>query len=221
LAKPFDEWTYFHATIRPEKLGELARLAWETEMADNDDAARGREAALKVRKGKVTARRAKVAELYPAHSTTEIAEMLGWRQSTIANDVKALGISAPVGPRRKYPKPEPRECRTCGKTFPPHDASQVARGDGRYCSRLCARRSPEGREVGRRAATERHQRAEEELARLNGAGYLIIRQVAAERKVTESAVSQWITRGLLKAERRVIDGTPPSPRTRRAALQNL
>jgi DNA invertase Pin-like site-specific DNA recombinase len=86
--------------------GAAARGAQEGDEAK----ARGREAALVVRRSKKQERQAAVRKLYPGLSTTNIAAELGCAQSTIANDVKELDLSAPVGPRRKHPKPEPREC---------------------------------------------------------------------------------------------------------------
>jgi hypothetical protein len=160
-------------------------------MVDDDGAARGREAALKVRRMKLSDRRARVAELYPELSTTEIAAELGCAQSTIANDIIALGISAPVGPRRKYPEPEPRQCEECGVTFRP-TASQIERGYGKLCSEECKRHRG-----GRRATTERHARADERLERMNAAGYLTMRQTADEIKCAESALQRYVELGYL------------------------
>jgi hypothetical protein len=171
-------------------------------MVEGDGAARGREAALKVRRMKLSERRSRVAELYPEQSTTEIAVTLGVAQSTIANDVIALGISEPVGPRRKHPKPEPRECEECGRTFTPKDASQDVRGYGKLCSEECKRHRG-----GLKAATDRHRRADEELARVNAAGYLTMRQAADEIKCAESALHRYVEIGYLEtAGRRRVEG---------------
>jgi hypothetical protein len=121
--------------------------------------------------------------------------------------VKALGISAPVGPRRKYPKSEPRECRTCGETFTPKDASQDVRGHGHYCTPLCARRSPESREGGRWSAQDLHARADKALAQTNAAGYLTMRQAAAEVGIAESTLHRYAERSFLKiGGRRKVEG---------------
>jgi hypothetical protein len=170
-------------------------------MVDGDGAARGREAALKVRRMKLSDRRARVAGLYPELSTTEIAAELGCAQSTIANDVIALGISAPVGPRRKYPEPKPRQCEECGVKFRP-TASQVERGYGKLCSEECRRHRG-----GLRATTERHRRADEQLARLNADGFLTMRQAADELKCVESSLHRYVELGYLEtAGRRRVEG---------------
>lgn len=147
-------------------------------------------------------RRRVVRRLYPRLSTTEIAEQLGVSQSTIANDVTALRISAPRGPRRKHPQPSPRDCEVCGGEFTPKDASQDLRGFGRICSERCRRRKG-----GLAAATARHQRADQELARVNAAGYLILHQVAKQIRAAESSVIRYVEEDFLEvAERRIVEG---------------
>jgi hypothetical protein len=160
----------------------------------------------------IEARRAKVAKLYPAKSPDAIAFELDWSPATIDKDVAWLvehGFVSrqPPGARRKYPKLGERECACgCGGRFTP--ASWEV--DRRYFSIPCARRdaTPLVRATARELLTEQHRLAAEEIARLNEVGYVTSSQFAAERKVTESTVSQWIARGLLKAERRNIEGEP-------------
>jgi hypothetical protein len=50
------------------------------------------------------------------------------------------------------------------------------------------------------AQTERHRRADEELERLNAAGYLNLTQVAEKRKVAPNTVSRWVAEGFLRPE---------------------
>jgi hypothetical protein len=172
----------------------------------------------------VLERRARVRDLYPEKTCAEIGAVLGWAAPTIWQDIRALGLtgSRQPGARRKHPEQEERECANpeCAERFTPASWELGRRFHSHACG-IRATRTERVRETARELRVAWRRRADEEISRLNAAGYLTSRQLAAERKVTESAVSQWITRGLLKAERRVIDGTPPSPRTRRAALQNL
>jgi hypothetical protein len=158
-----------------------------------DDAARGREAALKVRRSKKQERQAEVRELeersVPRMQMRAELERLGFKvsQGTLWNDLQELGY----GQRRprKHPKPEPRRCEECGEIFTPKDASQDARGYGKLCSDRCRRRRGGGR------ATERHRRADKELAHLNTDGYLIMRQAAAEVGVAESTMHRYAELG--------------------------
>lgn len=131
-------------------------------------------------------------------------------QSQLQLDLAELGY----GQRRprKHPKPKPRQCLNRGDPdcphhehdgwFTPKDASQVARGDGWCCSPLCARRSPAGRDVGRKAATARHQRADEELAGLNEDGYMSTRQAAEWLGIAESSLYEILP----PVERRLVEG---------------
>ena len=88
-----------------------------------------------------TRRRETVADLYADGLTTyAIAKRLGFSQATIAKDIKALGISRPAySAPRKYEAPVERECERggCSVRFTPI-ACDVARGNGRFCSRPCA-----------------------------------------------------------------------------------
>jgi hypothetical protein len=68
------------------------------------------------------------------------------------------------------------------------------------------------RECARKLITEQHARAAVAIERLNADGFLTAHQVAVELKVTDSTVSQWIIRGLLKAEGRIIEGPIRSSR---------
>lgn len=85
-------------------------------------------------------RRQRAAELYRAGRTLEQTGLeLLVSKSQIERDLVALGVPRRGGgARRKYPLPETRECARaeCGVMFTP-TASQVARGDGRYCSAAC------------------------------------------------------------------------------------
>jgi hypothetical protein len=186
-------------------------------MEVDDRAARGREAALEVRRSKKQNRQAAVRKLeergVPRMKMRAELKALGFTgsqgkpisQGTLWNDLQDLGY----GQRRprKYPKPEPRECKhpDCHVIFTP-DASQLAKGDGRFHSPLCARRSPEGRKVGRTAATERHRVADEELERLNAAGLVNTRQAADELGVTESTLYDRYAEVLAPVEHRLVDG---------------
>jgi len=155
----------------------------------------------------ITARRTEVARLYPEKTCAEIGAELGWAAPTIWQDVKALGLDRRrPGARRKYPEPEERACVGCGSLFTPPSWAP----DQRFHSIPCARATPTERvrHRARELRTEWRRRAEAEIAKLNAAGFLTAHQFAAERKVTESTVSQWIARGLLKAERRVIAREP-------------
>ncbi len=162
----------------------------------------------------IAARRDQVAELllYAEKTYEEIGAELGWTKATIAKDAVALGLERTrPGPRPKYPIPEPRKCGNpdCTEVVNP-EPNVAARGYGNFCSIPCARRAAPGRvrARARELRTEWRRRADEEIARLNAAGYMTSRQFAAKRGVKESTVSQWISRGLLKAERRVIEGEP-------------
>jgi hypothetical protein len=184
-------------------LAERRRPAGLLESAEMelDDAARGRQAALAVRRSKKQRRQAAVRELeergVPRMQMRAQLERLGLpaSQGTLWNDLKDLGY----GQRRprKHPKPEPRTCEECGATFTPKDASQDARGYGKLCSERCRRRRG-----GRRATAERHRRADEELARLNAEGYLSTRQAAGELGVAESSLYEILP----PAERRLVEG---------------
>jgi hypothetical protein len=162
----------------------------------------------------IAARRDQVATLllYSEKTYDEIGAKLGWKKATIAKDAVALGLERQrPGPRPKYPIPEPRKCANpdCTKVVAP-EPNVAARGYGNFCSIPCARRAAPGRvrARARELRTEWRRRADEEIARLNNAGYRTSRQLAAEKKVVESTVSQWIARGLLRAERRMIEGEP-------------
>jgi transcriptional regulator with XRE-family HTH domain len=110
---------------------------------------------------------------------------------------------------RKHDKPGPRQCLNRDDPdcphhehegwFTPQDASQVERGDGWTCSKLCARRSPASRERARDTAQRRHLRGHDELARRNAAGERNLRQVARRRKIGESTLARYISEGLIKA----------------------
>jgi hypothetical protein len=157
----------------------------------------------------IAVRRAGVERLYPKKTCAEIGAELGWATPTIWQDVKALGLERRrPGVRQKHPDQQPRPCANpdCREIVTPRSWEP----DRRFCSIACARkcdRTPRVRQTARELRAEQHRRAGEEIARLNAAGYLTAGQVAAKRKVTSSAVSQWIARGLLNAERRrVIEG---------------
>jgi hypothetical protein len=161
----------------------------------------------------IAARRAEVARLYPDMTCAEIGAELGWSAPAIWKDVKALGLEPRrAGTRRKYPDPQPRACPNpdCPRRGEPFTPPSWA-PEQRYCSHRCSQpnnRTELVRETARRLLTEQHRRAGDEIARLNAAGYLTSSQLAAERKVTISAVSRWIAVGLLQAERRIIEGEP-------------
>jgi len=162
----------------------------------------------------IAARRAQVAKLYPDTTPAQIGAKLGWAKETIEKDVAWLAERGIVerqrpGPRRKHPEWKERECANpdCDERFPrdPKNPTQI------YHDHPCAMRATRTelvRETARKLRTEWRRRADEEIARLNEAGYLTSRQLAAERRVEESTVSQWISRGLLSADRRVIEGEP-------------
>jgi hypothetical protein len=158
----------------------------------------------------ITARRAQVEALYPEKTCAEIAVELGWATPTIWQDVKALKLERrQAGARRKHPEPQERECANpdCDKRFTPRSWAPEQRFHDIPCARA-AQTTERVRERARELMTDHHRRAAEEIERLNAAGFLTSRQLAAERKVTESTVSQWISRGLLSAERRIIEGEP-------------
>jgi hypothetical protein len=159
----------------------------------------------------ITDRRARVKSLYPEKTYAEIGAELGWATPTIYQDARALGLTGQrrAGARRKYPEPQERECANpdCDKRFTPASWEPDRRFHDIPCARA-AQTTERVRERARELRTEWRRRAAAEIARLNAAGYLTARQLAAERKVTESTVSQWITRGLLKAERRIIENEP-------------
>jgi hypothetical protein len=159
----------------------------------------------------ISARRAEVKKLYPKKTYAEIGAELGWSTATIAKDAEALGLTGqrPAGPRRKYPELDERECANpdCAERFTPPSWAP----EQRFHDVPCARKAQTTELVctlARELRTEWRRRAEAEIANLNAAGFLTARHLAAERKVTESTVSQWISRGLLKAERRVIANEP-------------
>jgi hypothetical protein len=160
----------------------------------------------------IAERRAAVEQLLPVMTDAEIGAALGWSPATIAKDALVLGLERRrPGARRKHPDADPRvclnpDCPRGGKPFPPPNWAP----DQRYCSIPCARRdaTPLVRETARKLKTDSRRRADAEIARLNAAGYLTSRQLARERKVTEGAVSSWIARGLLTANRRLIENEP-------------
>jgi hypothetical protein len=159
---------------------------------------------------RIAARRAQVASLYPEKTCAEIGAELGWAAPTILQDVRALGLERRrPGPRRKHPELNERECANpdCDERFTPASWEP----DRRYHDHPCAMRATRTelvRETARSLMLERRPRVDAEIARLNADGFLTSRQLAAERKVTESAVSQWIRWDLLCAERRLIEGEP-------------
>jgi hypothetical protein len=160
----------------------------------------------------VLERRAQVRQLrhlYPDKTCAEIGAMLGWAAPTIWQDERALGLTGQrrPGARRKHPDAEPRVCAGCPVVFTPPSWAPEQRFHDVPCARA-AQTTERVRERARELRTEWRRRAEEEIAKLNAAGFLTSRQLAAERKVTESTVSQWISRGLLKAERRIIENEP-------------
>jgi hypothetical protein len=177
-----------------------------------DNAARGREAALAIRRSKKEQRQAAVRELeergVPRMQMRAELERLGFRasQGTLWNDLQELGY----GQRRprKHAPAEPRECAhpECSVVFTPA-ADLVARGGGRYCSPLCARRSPDSREWAREGMTYMHEEADRELARLNADGYLSLRQAAADVRVAENTLHRYAELGCLRTEpKRLISG---------------
>lgn len=175
-------------------------------MQVDDKAARGREAALRVRRRKKKDRQAAVRELEersaPRMQILSELEALGFKvsQSTVRNDLAELGY----GQRRprRHPKPEPRPCEVCGEEFTPKDASQDVRGFGRLCSEECKRRKG-----GLVAATRRHRLADEELERANADGYLTLRQAAEELRIGEPTIHRYVELGHIEvAERRRCHG---------------
>jgi hypothetical protein len=58
---------------------------------------------------------------------------------------------------RKYPKPEERQCETCGRPFTPasHLGANDAKGWNRYCSRPCARLAQRGKRGARAVKGQR------------------------------------------------------------------
>src|SRR5215207_3917418 len=183
--------TFSRSMDRDQRTGQFI----ETEGGGRSDAERS----------VIAARRAKVAKLYPDKRPAAIGEELGWATPTIPKDVAWLVANGYVerqrlGPPRKHPLQAERECANpdCDERFTPESWEL----DRRFCSIQCARpcdRSPRVREKARELLTEQHRRAAEEIARLNAAGILTLKQFAAERKVTESAVSRYIAVGLLRA----------------------
>jgi len=158
----------------------------------------------------IARRRAKVEELYPTKTAAEIANELRCSPATIAKDVVKLAALGKLeirrpGPRQRHPDPIEKTCEGCGKPFTPESWEP----DRRYCTHPCSQRSNRSvlvRETARKLLAETHRRAAVEVARLNEDGWLTARQVAKERKVTEPAVSRWITAELLTAELRIIEG---------------
>ena len=150
---------------------------------------------------------------------TEMPARLGISQSQLYLDLDELGY--PERRPRKHPKPEPRECRTCGKTFTPPDASQVTRGDGNHCSPLCARRSPDSRKWAREGMAYMHAEADQELARLNVAGYLSMRQAAERLRIAESTLHRYRELGYLATEpKQLVSGEWVRP-VRKAELERF
>jgi hypothetical protein len=88
----------------------------------------------------VDERRGRVQDLYAGAGMTipEVARELGFAVSTIGRDVKALGISRPMGPAPKYPPP-PTDlvCEGCGGPIRFSSPSAVKRHRGRFCSQKC------------------------------------------------------------------------------------
>jgi hypothetical protein len=160
----------------------------------------------------IAARRAQVATLYPAKTPDEIGPELGWSPATIDKDVAWLVQQGVVprqamGPRRKYPPAERRPCKGCGDWFTPPSWAPSQRFHSIRCARS-HQTTDRVRATARELKTQQRRRADGEIARLNAAGYLTSRQLAAERCVTESTVSQWISRGLLAARREIIEDEP-------------
>lgn len=95
---------------------------------------------------RIAARHERVRELHAAgHHISAMADDLGVSRGTVRNDLAALGLTPnpPSSPRR-HPVPEPRvcanpDCPRGGEPFTPPDAYQVTQGNGRYCTRECAR----------------------------------------------------------------------------------
>lgn len=137
---------------------------------------------------------------------TEMPERLGISQSQLYLDLHELGY--PERRPRKHPPAEPRECAhpECSVVFTPA-ADLMARGGGRYCSPLCARRSPASREWAREGMASMHEEADRELARLNADGYLSMRQAAKEVRVAETTLHRYVELDLLKTEpKRLVSG---------------
>lgn len=103
--------------------------------------ARGREAALAVRRAKKAERLDRVRALeeagVPRMQMRDELKRLGFRisQRQLQDDLRELGYGHRLA--RKHPPPAPRSCETCGEEFTPdgHQASQP--GWGRFCSRAC------------------------------------------------------------------------------------
>lgn len=104
----------------------------------NDLQARGIEERHEKMSGAGTSRAERlrrVAELYPKHTSEEVAAILGCADVTVIRDARELGLEIrKSAPRRKYPNPQPRrcECGSCvGEMFTP-TAAQVKDGYGRF-----------------------------------------------------------------------------------------
>jgi transcriptional regulator with XRE-family HTH domain len=131
----------------------------------------------------------------------EIAAVIGVSRTRAAQLRRELELPAQP-PARKHPVPDERVCPTCGKHHKP-SAPQVAKGYGEFCSRPCARQSPQGREIGRRSATTAHTRSAAELGQVKiERDVVTLAEIAAELKIAENTISgRYIPRGYLGAER--------------------
>jgi hypothetical protein len=81
----------------------------------------------------------RAADLYQSgHTIIEIAAMLTRCSTTIMAYLDEAGVGRTRGPRSRFPKPEPRECKRdgCSTVFTP-EAWRVARGEGEFCSGEC------------------------------------------------------------------------------------
>jgi hypothetical protein len=162
----------------------------------------------KAREGAVAARRARVQELAAAGWTDgAMATELQVSRSLIRLDRKALNLPArPLGHPRKHPAPTERRCEGCGERFTPRDASQVARGDGRYCTPACARGSEQERRLRHAAAIARHRVAKERVDRIRTAeDTMTTSAVAADLKISPNTVLAYIKAGEIPAELRQIE----------------
>jgi hypothetical protein len=130
---------------------------------------------------------------------------LGEPMSNVYYVLRREGIERrPSGRPRVHPPALPRECPTCGSTFTPA-ADKVAKGEGIYCSRLCARSSDAGRAAARRGGDRRARTFNHELARIcEERDSFTAREAAAELGVAENNLTgRYIAGGFLPGAEKV------------------
>jgi transcriptional regulator with XRE-family HTH domain/AcrR family transcriptional regulator len=140
--------------------------------------------------------------------TPTIARELGIPRSTVALYLAQAGVvMRPPGGRRKHPRPRPRRCAHCDRWFTPPDAAQVARGDGRFCTRLCARRDERARESTRAASVARHRALKAAADQIRAADdAMTTADVAEELRISPNTVLRYIRDGKLRAQLHAIEG---------------